>query len=263
MATNNDNQKKIIIIKKRGDGGHAAAHGGAWKVAYADFITAMMALFMVMWLMGADEETKEIIQGYFNADGNMLSVDSMNKNGIIGGGDASARADGAQGRFSEEWVKRPTATAPVYLEEQATLSSLRTNFDGAAFSSDTTDDLNVMFNVPGEIKFSKRSNEIPENALRYLSFISNALKEHDGSVVIRGWGDTKDDWAMAFGRAMAVRNALVEEYGVNPNKLIPTAAYQLEQNNRVVAEALDKLGLVKFILKKTREERTRRPAQYE
>ncbi len=254
--------KKIIIIKKKGGGGHAAGHGGAWKVAFADFMTAMMAFFLVMWLMGADEETKEIIQGYFTADGSMLSSDSVNKNGIVGGGDASSRADGAQGQFSQEWVKRPTATAPVYLEEQATLTAMKNNFDGAAFASDTSYDINVMFNVPGEIKFSKRSNEIPENSLRYLSFISNALKEHDGSVVIRGWGDTKDDWAMAFGRAMAVRNVLVEEYGVNPAKLIPTAAYELEKNNRVIANAVDKLGLVKFILKRTREERGTRP-QYE
>ena len=43
-------QQPVIIIKKK-KGGHAAHHGGAWKVAYADFVTAMMAFFMVMWLV--------------------------------------------------------------------------------------------------------------------------------------------------------------------------------------------------------------------
>ncbi len=54
----------IIIIKKvQGHGGH---HGGAWKVAYADFVTAMMALFIVLWLLNTSEHTKKVIAGYFN-----------------------------------------------------------------------------------------------------------------------------------------------------------------------------------------------------
>src|SRR5689334_15823960 len=54
-----------IIIKKKKSHGHAH-HGGSWKVAYADFVTAMMAFFMVMWIMGLSDETKAQIQGYFN-----------------------------------------------------------------------------------------------------------------------------------------------------------------------------------------------------
>jgi len=54
-----------IIIKKIKKGGHGH-HGGAWKVAYADFVTAMMAFFMVMWIVGMSQETKEAIQNYFN-----------------------------------------------------------------------------------------------------------------------------------------------------------------------------------------------------
>src|SRR3989338_418030 len=48
-------KQPIIIIKKKG-GGHAAAHGGAWKVAYADFGTAMMVFFLVLWVLGSGEE---------------------------------------------------------------------------------------------------------------------------------------------------------------------------------------------------------------
>ena len=44
----------------------AGHHGGAWKVAYADFVTAMMALFIVLWLMSADEEVKQAVTAYFN-----------------------------------------------------------------------------------------------------------------------------------------------------------------------------------------------------
>jgi chemotaxis protein MotB len=56
---------KIIVIKRK-KGGHAGHHGGAWKVAYADFVTAMMALFIVLWLMSADEKVKQEISAFFN-----------------------------------------------------------------------------------------------------------------------------------------------------------------------------------------------------
>jgi len=55
--------RPIIVIKKKGrHGGH---HGGAWKVAYADFVTAMMALFIVLWLMNSSKQIQEAVGGYF------------------------------------------------------------------------------------------------------------------------------------------------------------------------------------------------------
>ena len=59
------NEGTPIIIKKKKSHGHAH-HGGAWKVAYADFVTAMMAFFLVMWIMGMSESDRGAIQGYFN-----------------------------------------------------------------------------------------------------------------------------------------------------------------------------------------------------
>jgi chemotaxis protein MotB len=53
-----------IIIKKV-KGGHGGHHGGAWKVAYADFVTAMMALFIVLWLMNSSKEVQQAVGGYF------------------------------------------------------------------------------------------------------------------------------------------------------------------------------------------------------
>lgn len=61
-------EKPIIVIKKKG--GHGGHHGGAWKVAYADFVTAMMAFFMVMWLINsAESPTKKSIAAYFRRAG--------------------------------------------------------------------------------------------------------------------------------------------------------------------------------------------------
>src|SRR5215468_2202710 len=57
--------RPIVVVKrvKKVAAGH---HGGAWKVAYADFVTAMMALFIVLWLMSADKEVQQAVSAYFN-----------------------------------------------------------------------------------------------------------------------------------------------------------------------------------------------------
>ncbi len=66
-------QPPIILIKKKG--AHGGHHGGAWKVAYADFVTAMMALFIVLWLMSSSsKQEKQVIAGYFQ-DPNGRSAD--------------------------------------------------------------------------------------------------------------------------------------------------------------------------------------------
>ncbi|SCW34035.1 chemotaxis protein MotB [Rhizobium mongolense subsp. loessense] len=60
-------RNEVIIVKRHGGGDHDGAHGGAWKIAYADFMTAMMAFFLVMWLVNAaNEETKASVATYFN-----------------------------------------------------------------------------------------------------------------------------------------------------------------------------------------------------
>jgi len=58
-----DKTRPIVIIKKKG--GHGGHHGGAWKVAYADFVTAMMALFIVLWLLNSSKQVQEAVGGYF------------------------------------------------------------------------------------------------------------------------------------------------------------------------------------------------------
>jgi chemotaxis protein MotB len=55
--------RPILIVKKKGD--HGGHHGGAWKVAYADFVTAMMALFIVLWLLNSSKQVQQAVGGYF------------------------------------------------------------------------------------------------------------------------------------------------------------------------------------------------------
>jgi chemotaxis protein MotB len=71
----------IIVIKRNGR--HEGHHGGAWKVAYADFVSAMMSLFIVLWLMNSSEQIKKAVAGYFNdpkGTGSLLGT-TMNGNG--------------------------------------------------------------------------------------------------------------------------------------------------------------------------------------
>ena len=116
--------KKVqpIIIKRIKKGGHAA-HGGAWKIAYADFVTAMMAFFLLMWLLGSTTEgDKKGIADYFNSP---LKVAFFGGSGagdatsiIKGGGNNLSESTGQmkKGRTSEtaeEKMKRKAIRAPV------------------------------------------------------------------------------------------------------------------------------------------------------
>ena len=70
---------EIIIIKRKAS--HGGHHGGAWKVAYADFVTAMMALFIVLWMMNASKQVQEAVGGYFKDPKGSSKVVGTNKNG--------------------------------------------------------------------------------------------------------------------------------------------------------------------------------------
>jgi chemotaxis protein MotB len=68
----------VIIKRKAAHGGH---HGGAWKVAYADFVTAMMSLFIVLWMMNSSKQVQEAVGGYFKDPRGTAKVVGTNKNG--------------------------------------------------------------------------------------------------------------------------------------------------------------------------------------
>jgi chemotaxis protein MotB len=72
--------KETIIVRKKA--GHAAHHGGAWKVAYADFVTAMMALFIVLWMMNASKQVQEAVGGYFKDPRGIAKMVGTNRNGV-------------------------------------------------------------------------------------------------------------------------------------------------------------------------------------
>ncbi|WP_339108756.1 flagellar motor protein MotB [Thioclava sp. GXIMD4216] len=103
-----DNQAPIIIKRKKVSGGDGH-HGGAWKVAYADFVTAMMAFFLLMWLLNATtEKQRKGIADYFNP--------TIAVNRISGGGDGSFGGDSI---FSEETIAQMGTGASMNMPTEA------------------------------------------------------------------------------------------------------------------------------------------------
>ncbi|MFM9827187.1 MAG: flagellar motor protein MotB [Sphingomonas sp.] len=85
-APHGNNQPPKIIVKKIYIEGHGGHHGGAWKVAYADFVTAMMAFFLLMWLLGAtNEKQRKALADYFAPSLITTRAASAGSNGPFGG----------------------------------------------------------------------------------------------------------------------------------------------------------------------------------
>ena len=98
-------EQPIIVIKKKG--GHGGHHGGAWKVAYADFVTAMMSLFIVLWLMNSTPKpVQEAIAGYFNDPKGNGHQEGVRRQADSEG---DQRDEGGQGGQGEEGPGQPEA----------------------------------------------------------------------------------------------------------------------------------------------------------
>jgi len=110
-----------VVIKRIKKGGHGGHHGGAWKVAYADFVTAMMAFFLLMWLINTTTpEQKRGIADYFAPQSIAQTVSGSG--GVLGGkvmGEDSAHAGGAQSVMQKQSPPAP-ATAMKALASGAT-----------------------------------------------------------------------------------------------------------------------------------------------
>src|ERR1043165_10303160 len=94
-------QPSPIIVKKVIEAAHGAHHGGAWEIAYADFVTAMMAFFLLLWLLGAtDEDQRRGLADYFTPTLIEYKQNSAGSNGILSG-DSIVSADNYPNRAGQ------------------------------------------------------------------------------------------------------------------------------------------------------------------
>lgn len=203
------------VKKVRGHGGH---HGGAWKVAYADFVTAMMALFLVLWLVSqADVKLKEAIANYFKSPG----VFNTMQGGILS--------------RSKNMSKEPTPQD----NEDALMSAaqlLRKKFQKSPEFDAVKEQVQVEVTEEGlriqiidkaeQVSFASGSADLTENAKVILSEIARGICDLPNPVFIGGHtdrrvfpnGSTYTNWELSADRANAARRYL-ERSCVKPEQV--------------------------------------------
>ena len=217
---------RIIIIKKKG--GHAAHHGGAWKVAYADFVTAMMAFFMVLWLVSqTDQETRTELSDYF-------------RTGVFTG--APSILNGGSGIQSRGYfdVVGSSHTQPdqvtferVSLAVRAKISQMLSEDPGMKDVRDqikvsvTEDGLLIQILDGGEnLLFDSSSAELKPKLVDILGRIAPVLARLSNQIQVHGHTDARpfpagsgrSNWSLSFERADRAR-AVLEKSGLRPGQV--------------------------------------------
>jgi chemotaxis protein MotB len=194
-------QPPIIVKKVIAAAGH---HGGAWKVAYADFVTAMMALFMVLWLMNADQETKEAVSSYF--------TDPKGVADKLGSGHAGSGSGLAVGRDDMENLANHIQSS---MEEMSQFESLKEQVQMTVTASGLRIELleteQGMFFQSGSPTPSEQGKEILSLIVEELKKLPNqvALEGHTDSKPFRG-ATTYTNWELSADRANSARRLMVE-----------------------------------------------------
>ena len=231
-----------IIIKKVKKAGHAH-HGGAWKIAYADFVTAMMAFFLLMWLISmTTQEQKEGLAEYFapaalsptnSGAGGVLMGSALDKAGNRSsvprdvsrgttGQDDKARPSSAGGASEREISRRPANTQANYSAIASIRQALQNMPEIAELSRNivieqTKEGLNVsLVDDNGRSMFPEGSVQPYERTRLVLEAIAPTLRRMPNQLSVSGHtaaarpGATQsvESWGLTAGRALAVREIL-------------------------------------------------------
>jgi len=217
--------KKITVVA-------AGHHGGAWKVAYADFVTAMMAFFLLMWLLGATtEKQRKGIADYFTPTLVKMRQDSAGSNGLLGGssitdvdnypnrkGQTGTKAmtiprDASGGpKEGGGKIKRMQQTLKEKLEKSEAMrkmaKQIRMVQTAEGVRIDLVDDADFAM-------FRLGTTVLTPQAAQLLMAIGQTVAPEPGTVMIRGHtdaaqykpGDIANNWSLSAGRAEATRQA--------------------------------------------------------
>jgi chemotaxis protein MotB len=224
--------RPIIVIKKIV--GHAGHHGGAWKVAYADFVTAMMALFIVLWLMGSSTKVKKAVAGYFNdpkGTGALLGT-TLSGTGVSDA-IASASTDQLQ-KLKDKLDKEIQARKElVKLNKQIEMT-----ITPEGLRIELIEGKNGTFFQSGSAQLSPSGQEL-------LSLLASELKTLPNSLLIEGHTDATpypstsgySNWDLSADRANSTRR-LMQQDGVRSNQVTQVRGYA-DQMLRVKSNPFD------------------------
>jgi len=234
----------IIVIKR--NGGHGGHHGGAWKVAYADFVTAMMSLFIVLWLMNSSDKVKKAVAGYFNdpkGTGTMMGTTMTGTGETV----TAASADNMQ-KLKEKLEEQIRAKADL----QKLAKQIEITITPEGLRIELLEDKNGTFYQSGSARLSDSGQEL-------LDLLAGELKTLPNSLLIEGHTDAaqySDDtnysnWELSADRANSARR-LLQQDGVRGNQVTQVRGYA-DQLLRVKANPYDPSNRRISILVKNQE----------
>lgn len=233
----------IIIIKRTG--GHGGHHGGAWKVAYADFVTAMMALFIVLWLMGSSEKVKKAVAGYFNDPKGTASLlgTTMSGDGVA----VTATKDNME-KLKEKLEQEIKARKE--LEKLSKQIEITVTPEGLRI--ELIEDKNGTFFQSGSARLSGNGQDL-------LALLAGELKTLPNNLLIEGHTDATQyssdagytNWELSADRANSARR-LLQGDGVRSDQVTQVRGYA-DQLLRVKSDPYDPSNRRISILVKNRE----------
>ena len=202
--------KPLLIIRRKG-GGHAGHHGGAWKVAYADFVTAMMALFIVLWLMSADKEIQQAVSAYFNNP--------------AGPGKLTGTAAAGIGNALEVHKEDMSKLAQKIQQALLQVPNFRNLKDHVEITI-TSDGLRIELLESEAGTFFESGKPVPtETGSELLVRLAGELGKLPNSLLIEGHTDSKPfskdgygNWELSVDRANSARK-LMQANGVRPEQV--------------------------------------------
>lgn len=209
-------------------GGHGGHHGGAWKVAYADFVTAMMALFLVLWLVSqADTKLKQAIAAYFRSPG---VFDTM-QGGILSQAKKVSREPGALTSKDDEQILYSVAESlQKKFSERSEFAKIRERVKIEV----TKDGLKIeIIDKAEQVSFPSGSSKLTPEAEEILREIAGAICQlpnrlhiggHTDSHVFPSADNSYTNWELSADRANAARRVL-EANCVKPEQIFRILGY--------------------------------------
>jgi chemotaxis protein MotB len=208
--------RPIIIIKKKG--GHGGHHGGAWKVAYADFVTAMMALFIVLWLLNTSKPVKEAVAGYFKDPSGTANKIGSTK---AGAAEAIAVTKDDMPKLKEE-LEKAIRAIPNFekLKDQIEMTLTPEGLRIELLETETGTFFNVGSPAPND------------NGKELLTLLAHELGKLPNHLSIEGHTDSKPytggreygNWELSTDRANAARR-LMQHDGVRGDQVTQVRGY--------------------------------------
>lgn len=226
-----EKHQTIRIIKKKGRG-HEGGHGGAWKVAYADFVTAMMALFIVLWIVGQSKPVKEAIGGYFRDPG-AVHATTKGSDGIMPGGKTinvlpDPRPPGEPDMAEVERLKSEGEKLAKVIASMPEFDRLKDKIQITL----TKEGLRIELIESTEgLFFDLGSARLKPDAVKLLRVVGEKVAGFPNKVVIEGHTDARPyagtgytNWELSADRANAARKILVSA-GVRDTQITGVHGY--------------------------------------